>query len=140
MKNEKVFYKNPNRPAKCAWGTPRPAGTLGAPMHLHPELEFLYVREGVMKNTLEGETYFTKKGDIILFNSRVPHATEFVAEGTSQSMVQFRVPSTFRGSLRYLSYLLTRTVEPCRIFHPEDEDYEDLKAHLLDMIAQDAEK
>lgn len=139
MKNEKVFYKNPNRPARCAKGTPRHAGTRGAFMHLHPELEFLFVEEGSMNNQLEGASYRTEKGDIIFFNSRVPHATEFIAEGTMQSMVQFKVPSTFRGSFRYLSYLLSRTVEPCCIFRPDDADYEELKTHILDMIDQDAE-
>jgi AraC-like DNA-binding protein len=92
-----------------------------------------------MENRLEGETLETKKGDIIFFNSRVPHATRYAEDGTIQHMVQFKVPSTFRGSFRYLSYLLGRTVKPVFIFHPGDADYEDLKAHFLDMIEQEAE-
>lgn len=139
MKNEKVFYKNPNRPAKCAWGAPRAAGTRGAFMHFHPEMEFLFVASGSMNNQLEGESHITRAGDIIFFNSRVPHATEFLLEGTMQHMVQFKAPSTFRGSLRYLSDLLSRTVAPFYIFHPEDADYEALKSHMFDMIEQDAE-
>jgi AraC-like DNA-binding protein len=139
MKNEKVFYKNPNRPAKCVWGSPCVAGRVGSLMHFHPELEFLLTEAGSMKNQLEGECYTTRAGDIVFFNSRVPHATEFVLEGTVQHMVQFKVPSTFRGSLRYLSDLLSRTVAPIFIFHPEDADYGELKSHLLDMIEQDAE-
>ncbi len=139
MKNEKILYKNPNRPAKCVWGAPRAASGLGSPMHLHPELEFLFVAEGSMKNQLEDASYITNAGDIIFFNSRVPHATAFLAEGTVQHMVQFKVPSTFRGSFRYLSDLLSRSVAPVFVFHPGDGDYADLKAHLLDMIDQDAE-
>lgn len=139
MKNEKIIYKNPNRPAKCAHGLPHPAGGMGSVMHLHPELEFLFIEAGRMENRLEGETLETKKGDIIFFNSRVPHATRYVEDGTIQHMVQFKVPSTFRGSFRYLSYLLGRTVKPVFIFHPGDADYEDLRAHFLDMIEQEAE-
>ncbi len=139
MRNEKIIYKNPNRPAKCVWGKPHSAGSPVVSMHLHPELELLFVAAGHMKNYLEGECYDTYEGDIIFFNSRVPHATEFPEEGTVQHMVQFKVPSTFRGSFRYLSYLLGRTVKPLCIFHPGDADYEELKAHFLDMIEQEAE-
>ena len=46
MKNEKIIYKNPNRPAKCAHGLPHPAGGMGSVMHLHPELEFVFLEAG----------------------------------------------------------------------------------------------
>lgn len=139
MKNEKVFYKNPNRPAKCAWGAPRSAGGRGSYLHFHPELEFLIIEAGRMSNRLEGTEYITGEGDIIFFNSRVPHATQFLDDGTVQHMVQFKTPSTFRGSFRYLSDLLSRTVAPVFVFRPSDADYADLKTHLVDMIEQDAE-
>ena len=139
MKNEKILYKNPNRPAKCVKGAPRAAGTRGASMHLHPELEFLFVEAGRMNNQLENAAYTTRAGDIIFFNSRVPHATEFLEEGTMQHMVQFKVPSTFRGSFRYLSYLLSRTTAPAFVFHPDDADYAALKERFMDMVEQDAD-
>lgn len=139
MKNEKIFFKNPNRPAKCVWGAPHPAGGLGSYLHFHPELEFLIIGAGRMSNRLEGADYITNEGDIIFFNSRVPHATQYLLDGTVQHMVQFKAPSTFRGALRYLSDLLSRTVAPVFIFHPTDADYEELKMHLFDMIEQDAE-
>lgn len=139
MRNEQILYKNPNRPAKCVFGKPYVSGYGGAPLHLHPELEFLYVAEGSMKNQLEDTSHVTRAGDIIFFNSRVPHATRFLEIGTVQHMVQFKVPSTFLGSFRYLSHLLRRSVAPYYIFRPGDEDYEELKEHMLDMIAQDAE-
>ncbi len=139
MKNEKIFFKNPNRPAKCLWGAPRAAGGRGSTLHFHPELEFLLIDAGRMSNQLEGAEYITNEGDIIFFNSRVPHATQYLLDGTVQHMVQFKAPSTFRGALRYLSDLLFRTVAPVFIFHPEDADHAELKAHLLDMIEQDAE-
>ncbi len=139
MKNEKIFFKNPNRPAKCVWGAPRSAGGRGSYLHFHPELEFLIIEAGRMSNRLEGTEYITGEGDIIFFNSRVPHATQFLDDGTVQHMVQFKTPSTFRGSFRYLSDLLSRTVAPVFVFHPSDADYADLKTHLVDMIEQDAE-
>lgn len=139
MKNETIIYKNPNRPAKCVWGAPRARGKVGAYLHLHPELEFLYVEKGRMNNVLEHCEQITQNGDIIFFNSRVPHATQFLEDGTVQHMVQFKVPSTFRGSFRYLSYLLGRTVKPFFVFHSDDRDYEDLRAHFIDMIEQEAE-
>lgn len=139
MRNEQILYKNPNRPAKCVFGKPYAGGGGGSPLHLHPELEFLYVAEGSMKNQLEDTSHITRVGDIIFFNSRVPHATRFLEIGTVQHMVQFKVPSTFLGSFRYLSHLLRRSVAPYYIFRPGDEDYEELKEHMLDMIAQDAE-
>ncbi len=139
MRNEQILYKDPNRPAKCALGTPRPAGQCGANMHLHPELEFLFVEEGSMKNQLEDGAYITNAGDIIFFNSRVPHATEYLSEGTVQHMVQFKVPSTFRGSFRYLSHFLRRAVAPVFVFHPEDADYAVLRERIMDMIEQAAE-
>lgn len=139
MKNEKIFYKNPNRPVKCVRGAPRLADGYVVPMHFHPELEFLIVDEGRMSNKLEGEEYITRAGDIILFNKRVPHSTEPIADGTVQHMVQFKVPSTFRGAMRYLSDIIARTVVPAFVFHSDDEDYADLRAHLFDMFLQDSE-
>ena len=140
MKNEKIFYKNPNRPAKCVRSAPRKAGLLGSHLHLHPELEFLFLEKGRMNNVLENGEQITKEGDIIFFNSRVPHATQFLEDGTLQHMVQFKAPSTFRGSMRYLSDLLSRSIAPYFVFHPEDEDHAELRAHLLDMIDQDEEE
>lgn len=139
MRNERIIYKDPNRPAKCAKGRPRHAGKRGTSMHLHPELEFLLVAAGSVSNQLENATYITNEGDIIFFNSRVPHATDFLTEGTIQHMVQFKVPSTFRGSFRYLSYLLSRTTAPVFVFHPDDTDYAALKDRLMDMVEQDAD-
>ena len=139
MKNEKIIYKDPNRPAKCAKGAPRPGVGLCSPMHLHPELEFLLVEAGSMKNQLENVSYVTNAGDIIFFNSRVPHATHCLVDGTVQHLVQFKAPSTFRGSFRYLSYLLCRTVAPAFVFRPSDADYAALRERLLGMLEQDAD-
>lgn len=105
-------------------------------MHFHPELEFLIIEAGRMKNRLEGEEHVTQSGDIIFFNKGVPHATQPIADGTVQHMIQFKIPSTFRGALRYLSDILARTVVPVFVFHPDDADYADLRSHLVDMIEQ----
>ncbi|MBQ4071515.1 MAG: helix-turn-helix transcriptional regulator [Clostridia bacterium] len=136
MINEKIFYKNPNRPIKCIRGKPFSANNSGVPMHFHPELEFLIIEAGRMKNRLEGEEHVTQSGDIIFFNKGIPHATQPIADGTVQHMIQFKIPSTFRGALRYLSDILARTVVPAFVFHPDDADYADLSSHLVDMIEQ----
>ena len=139
MKNEKIFYKNPNRPVKCSQTSQKHDKGYVVPMHFHPELEFLIVESGSVSNKLEGESHVTRVGDIIFFNKRVPHATEFIQHGTSQKMVQFKVPSTFRGSFRYLSDILSRTVVPAFVFHPDDADYAELREHLWDLLVQDAD-
>ena len=139
MKNEKIFYKNPNRPVKCVFGKSHSVYTGAVPMHFHPELEFLIVESGRMSNLLEDAEYLTSDGDIIFFNKGVPHATQPIVDGTVQHMIQFKVPSTFRGALRYLSDILSRTVVPVFVFHSDDCDYAELKSHLIDMFDQDAD-
>ena len=139
MKNERVMYRDPNRPVRAGVSEPKSAGWRGAYMHLHPELEFIYVEKGRMENELESGSFFTEAGDIAFFNSRVPHGTVFLEEGTVQHLLQFRVPHTFRGSFRYLSFLLSRVGKDSFVFHPQDEDHAHLLSCFLDIEARDAE-
>lgn len=135
MKYEKIKYENPNRSARCRYGMPLAAKNMKThAFHFHPEIELLYIVKGSMKNVLEGDAFVSMPGDIVFFNSRVPHDTASLEDGTVRNMVQFRIPSTFDGALRYLSYFLSRRGKDFFIFREGDEDYEELRSHFFDML------
>ena len=140
MNYEKIKYENPNRSARCRFGSPLPAKTVKTYVfHFHPEIELLYIVRGRMKNVVEGEEFVALPGDIVFFNSRVPHDTQSLEDGTVRNMVQFRIPSTFDGAFRYLAYFLSSRGKDFFVFKKEDEDYEVLCAHIFNMLERDSE-
>lgn len=63
-------------------------------------------------------------------NSKTPHSTEFLENGTSQILVQFRNLSTLKNDLKYLEEFLKQSIISGFVFKKNDPDY----AELLDDI------
>lgn len=125
MYKEKIYLKNPNRPAKIGKGNTTKKGVVSEE-HFHPELEFLYIKEGKMSCKMRDETIILKKGDILFINSNVPHSTEILQERSISNLVQFKNP-TIQTSLKYLPVITKNNDIKYYLFDEKNDDYEELK-------------
>lgn len=132
MRNQKIIFKNPNRPAS-AYTSHVDSAQFICSMHFHPELEFLYVLSGVLKLTTENQEYILQSGDIIFINSNTPHQTESLAAHTRFCLAQFRRPSLIKSSLKYLSDFLMDSNVSVYVFKENDPDHKELSGALLKM-------
>ncbi len=93
MNQELIRSSIENVPVKITY-SPHPLPDDSIPrhicsLHIHDEIEFLYIEGGVFHCLAGGEELIAEKGDIIYIASRVPHATKSLAKNTHNSMVQF---------------------------------------------------
>ncbi len=134
MRNENIFFTNPNRQAIISKGPKyTPVGST-CDMHLHPELEFLYILSGQMKLSLDNEDFVGNSGDIIFTNSNLPHMTTCLDSETEIYLIQFKNPSILKNDLKYLSKFLKQQSVPAYIFSVDDPDYSELLVHIKSMI------
>lgn len=131
MYNEKIFF-NPNRPANISISPNSPKGSFSN-IHFHPELEFLYIQNGRMRCYNDNFEATVNEEEIIFINSKIPHATEFLKENSSQTVVQFRNPSMLRNNLKYLSDFLKQSPVSFFVFKKDDPDYPELKNYISDI-------
>ncbi len=74
-------------------------------MHIHNEIELLFIKEGALKCSDGLNTYVASRGDIIFVNSRIPHITESVNE-VDEFYIQFNTEDfTFSENTAYSKYL-----------------------------------
>ncbi len=132
MRNQKIIFKNPNRPAEI-WTSNVKTAQFLCDMHFHAELEFLHIISGTLKLNTESEEFLLHSGDIIFINSNTPHETWSISDNTSYSLAQFRKPSVITSPLKYLSDFLTHSNIPIYVFKKNDPDYEELSHSLLKM-------
>ncbi len=134
MKNESIIFVNPNRQAKIESGGNYIPGTPICDMHIHQELEFLYIISGAMKLILDNEELIGNAGDILFINSNFPHTTQSLIKGTETYLVQFRNPSILKNELKYLSKFLKQQSVPAHVFSKDDPHYESLLINIKNMI------
>lgn len=133
MLNERIYYKNPNREANILIGK-RFQKSLVADIHVHPELEFIYVFSGKIMLSTESQSFIGEKDEIIFIDGSVPHSTEFLENDTQQGLVQFRKPSTFRGAFKYLSHFLRQSSVNVHVFKKDSVGYENVHRSITGML------
>jgi len=109
MYNELIISTIPNVPIRVD-RTQKPekrAGVL-AEMHLHDEIELVLVDEGRIDVVTDGAKYTAEKGTTFFINTRIPHSTIAVSDGTSGTLVQFRTEDFLDKSVRNISKYLPR--------------------------------
>lgn len=103
-------------------------------LHMHDELEFLYIEAGKFSCTANDTTYIASQGDIVFVNSRVPHTTYAYTSNTFVSMLQFSPDSLSNDSVinisKYLSRFININKEHAVLFISSDPDTEELKTYL----------
>lgn len=93
MIKEKVFIKNPKRPAFISVSKKWPIRQFST-LHVHPEFEIIQTNSGQMECTVVDTPVLLDPGDIILVNANVPHATKSTKNDTSSTLVQFKNPKS----------------------------------------------
>lgn len=77
-----------NLPVYIRGTSPRTQGHT-CPFHIHDEVELLRVTEGRFLFKTSEKAYFLKPGDIVFVQSRTPHYTENLEEGTDTQLIMF---------------------------------------------------
>ena len=109
-------------------------GSLGV-MHFHHDLEFLYITNGALCCYTENEISYAHKGDIIFFNSRVPHRCDVIENGTTYTTLQFTNPAQVVDSLKYLIIYLTKMNYPYHIFKKNDDNTQYLSDKITGLLS-----
>jgi len=109
MYNELIISTIPDVPVRVD-RTQKPekrAGVLSE-IHLHDQIELVYVDEGRIDVLIDGKTYVAEKGTTFFINSCIPHSTVAVCDGTSGTLLQFCREDFFDKSISKISKYLPR--------------------------------
>jgi len=94
-------------------------------MHLHDEIELVHVECGVFEIDVEDKKYIATKGTTFFINSRIPHSTYALTDGTSGILLQFRAEDFFDKKIHSISKYLPRFANaydrPILLFENEEE-------------------
>lgn len=124
MHNEPIDYTTPNASVKVYASTEYNKKARICNMHFHTEIELLYVKKGKMGCYTDEKSYLAEAGEIIFINSRVPHYTEYLEDGTDYIMVQVVNPVMLSGGVKYLARYLAKTEVACHVFEKEQAQTE----------------
>ena len=107
-------------------------------LHMHDELEFLYIEAGEFSCTANDIVYKASQGDIVFINSRVPHITYAHTSNTFVSLLQFSPESLSNDSVmnisKYLSRFININKEHAILFKNGDSKNEELKTYLTNIF------
>ena len=135
MKSEIVTYPRAKTEMYISHtSTPFNIGSLGV-MHFHHDLEFLYITNGALCCYTENEISYAYKGDIIFFNSRVPHKCDVIEDGTTYTTLQFTNPAQVVDPLKYLIIYLTKINYPYNIFKKNDGNTQFLSDKITALLS-----
>ena len=113
-----------------------PAGPAST-QHFHDEIELLYITKGSFSCTSNGKDYLSEEGDIYFINSRVPHSTDRLTDGTYSMLLQFS-PDVFSdfasGAARYLSRFINISKDPVVVFKKGDPLTDELTGYLKSIL------
>lgn len=133
MYNEQIVLNNINRPTFVLPQTAVDKGLI-CPVHFHTELEFLCVNTGLIKYCADDTEYVARPGDVMFINSKVPHYTEALIDGSSHSFIQFKEPKMASGQLRYLARFLKLSDTPAYLFTTDDCDTNEISGYINEII------
>ena len=91
-------------------------------MHMHPELELLYIKKGKVLYHTENSSVQVNSGEIVFSNSYTPHYTESATENTEYVCIFFTKPDNAIGSTKYFSDFLHKNTCLYHIFKNSDDD------------------
>lgn len=134
MFKQQLVYSSPNRPIRAIKGDYLAKGLL-FPMHFHTEIELIHVLAGELKLRCDNSEFTVKQGETVFINGNVPHSTEMMQENTCSARLQFVDPTTFSGSIYYLSKFLKQFDKPVYVFQHGDSDTQKLTDYISESLA-----
>lgn len=103
-------------------------------MHIHPELEFLYILKGKVLYYTENSCFEINSGEIVFSNSNAAHYTKSIEDNTEYVCIYFKKPNKPFESTKYLSDFLHKGSCPYHVFKKSDDDTSAL-TEILDTMA-----
>ncbi len=103
-------------------------------MHIHLELELLYITKGKILYYTENSCSEVNSGEVVFFNSNTAHYTESIADNTEYVSVFFKKPNNPIESTNYLSDFLNKISCSHHVFKKYDAASNDLINILDNMI------
>ena len=103
-------------------------------MHMHPELELLYVKKGKILYHTENSCSTVNSGEIVFSNSHTVHYTESVEDNTEDICIFFEKPIKLFEPTKYLADFLCKNSCQYHIFKKSDDDTSSLINILDSMI------
>ncbi|MDO5478573.1 MAG: AraC family transcriptional regulator [Clostridia bacterium] len=147
MNNELIRSSIDNVPIKISY-SPHPQNEDLEPhhicsLHIHDEIELLYIEAGEFYCLAGTEELIAEKGDIIYLASRVPHATKTLAHGTYSSMLQFSTINfieTKENISKYLYRFINMGEIPSMVFKANTPENEALSHYMRLIFIESYEK
>ncbi len=147
MNQELIRSSIDNVPIKISY-SPHPQNEKLEPhhicsLHIHDEIELLYIESGKFHCLAGTEELIAEKGDIIYLASRVPHATRTLANGTFSSMLQFSTISfieTKENISKYLYRFINMGEIPSMVFKANTPENEALSNYMRLIFIESYEK
>lgn len=94
-------------------------------MHLHDEIELVHVNSGVMEVDVDSKKYIATEGTTFFVNSRIPHSTHALTDGTSGILLQLRAEDFFgkksHGISKYLLRFANAYDKPILLLENEEQ-------------------
>lgn len=110
-----------------------------APLHFHTELECNYVHKGKFICKVGDGEFIVNQGDIILLNSKVPHETEVVEDGTELTTLIFHDYSAPQNTGNLQRFLM-KTDTPVHILKNGEAETAELSAYILNILREKEQK
>lgn len=143
MFNESIISSIPEIPVRVDYTQKRGmVKGLLSQMHYHDEIELIYVTSGVMEVELDSGKYTVESGNTVFVNSRTPHSTYAVVDGTSGILIQLRIEDFFDQKIRSMSKYLPRFANagdtPIMIFEENEGVGERIKHIMKEYSAKES--
>ena len=133
MFNEKIEMNLSSAKMKIQFNTIPKPGVL-CNMHMHPELELLYILKGKVLYYTENSCSQINDGEIVFSNSNTAHYTESIENNTEYVCIFFKKPNNPIEPTKYLTEFLCKNSCTYHIFGSSDDDTNDLINILDNMI------
>ena len=103
-------------------------------MHMHPELELIYITKGKILCYTENSCSEASSGEIVFINTNTAHYTESVEKDTEYAYIFFKKPDNPLELTNYLSEFLHKNSCPYHIFKKSDNTTKNLINIMDSMI------
>lgn len=105
-------------------------------MHYHSEFEFIYVKKGSIKITIDQKEFEIREGNVFWINSNIIHHTECIQNNTCNILLQFKNPLILNYPISYLSGFVKNQKTAYHLFDNTEPDIYVLQ-NYIELIAEE---
>lgn len=140
MVNQVVYSSIPSIPVHIGSGSTSQVKKV-SDIHFHDEIEFLRVEHGQMSCVINGYTHIISEGETAFINTRIPHETYVLKEGTVSSLVQINMDGfSNNNTSKYLSRFLRNGENQFVLFDRTNSITKELSTYIDNILNEYATK